>query len=98
MPNLLQHTLDTLKYNNRSQKDVEYCETENGWFTWKEFVSLADVSYNRIGSLVIPDLKIVGKDFIMTWTNDGDDQEWWFMELKPDKHPLHYKPISLLAS
>lgn len=98
MSNLLEHTLDTLKYNNRSQKDIEFCQTDAGWFSWRDFVAKADVTFNRIGAIVNPELKIVGKDFIMYWTINGDDQEWWFTEIKPDKPDEYHRPISLLAS
>ena len=96
MNNLLLETLKTLKANFRSESDILWCSTSIGWFSWKEFVELADINFNKIGALINPDLQIVGKDFIMYWTNNDNDQEWWFTSILPDKPETYHKPKSLL--
>jgi len=95
--NLLEYTLEVLHQNRRTQRDVQFCLTSNGWFNWRDFVSKADIEFNRADDPVNPELQIIGKDFIMSWTINEDDQEWWFMELTPDKPDKYYKPISLLV-
>lgn len=93
--NLLNHTLVVLQNNGKDPSDISYCQTAEGWFTWKEFVKLADIDYSR--SLINKDLQIIGNDFIMYWTVIDGDQEWWFVDITPNKPDYYQKPTTLLA-
>lgn len=95
MPNLFEYTLSTLREYDRSPKDVLFCQLNDSWFSWSDFRDLSDIEFNRIGGLVNPDLMILGRDFIMQWSVDGDDQEWWFIDHRPQKPPKRNKPVSL---
>lgn len=86
MTNLLQETLSVLKHYNLAPEDVQWCGSSDGryFFTWEQFVSLADIEYDKsYGIQVIArDLVIVGTDW---WLERGeyDGSEWWEHKTMP---------------
>jgi hypothetical protein len=84
--NLLQETLDVLQENGKTEKDILWCQNEEGWFTWEEFKKAADFVYDSgFGFVEIKEtLKIVGKDFWLE-RHEYDGSEWWEFKCQPTK-------------
>ena len=65
MINFLEETRNSLKFYDKKEEDVECCGSdEMGWFTWEEFIKLADFEYNGdYGAMEVPtDLIILGEN------------------------------------
>lgn len=85
--NLLKETLELLKENNKSEKDVEWVgNTKEFVISWEEFKKIANVGYyNGFGaSEIATDLILVGNDFWLT-RGEYDGSEWWEYHEKPKK-------------
>ncbi len=95
--NLLEETRDTLKESSIKESEVLWVGSKKIWFTWEEFVSLANVEYScGYGCAEIArDLIIVGKDF---WLERGeyDGSEWWEFKRMPEKPGQKEIPNSLI--
>lgn len=93
MINLLNHTFDILNNNGRTYQDILWLSINNTRFDWEDFKRLADKDYNPLE--INNTLQIVGKDFIMTWSKNETDGEWWFMEVLPEKPEQYLIPKTL---
>ncbi len=84
MINLLEETLDILKENNKTEKDVKWCGTTENEISWENFKEVADIKYdNGFGGQEIPNnLIVVGEDW---WLGRGeyDGSEWWVFYTLP---------------
>jgi len=94
--NLLQETLEILAENNKIPSDILWVGSLDYYFSWEEFVKIADVEYdNGYGSQkVASDLLIVGKDFYLE-REEYDGSECWAYKTMLSK-PIH--KIQLTAS
>ena len=64
--NLLKETLEVLEYVGKKPEDIEWCGSpEYGWFTWDEFVKIANIEYYEGAGAqkIAKDLVIIGKDW-----------------------------------
>lgn len=93
--NLLAETLRCLADNNRTNKDILFISLDNTWHNFKEFVGVADREMKP--TEINKSLQIIGNDFIMEWTCNGEDGEWWFIEVLPERPPFYKKPVSLIT-
>jgi hypothetical protein len=98
LTNLLQETLDALSANEKSPSDVEWVGSDDGWFTWDEFATVAAAAdYEAwFGSAkVAQDLIVSGNGF---WLERGeyDGSEWW--EFKTSKkRPVYRRAVDALT-
>ena len=78
MANLLNETIQILKYNGKSLNDVEWIGLQDGYITLDEFEKHADRYYdNGYGGVEVnDDLIIMGKDWYLT-RGEYDGSEWW---------------------
>lgn len=88
MANLLDETIETLKINGKTEKDVLWVGCNNFYTTWEHFKSVADIEYDEGfgGQQIATDLLVVGDNW---WLERGeyDGSEWWEFKELP-KHPL----------
>jgi hypothetical protein len=92
MRNLLKETTGFLAECGKSVDDVKWCGSEDfGWFTWPDFVALADKEYDDgYGSpKVCQDLQVVGTDWWLE-RHEYDGSEWWELKEHP-KRPAEYR-------
>lgn len=83
----LEETKEMLKECGKSPQDVRWCGSyEFGWFSWEEFVKVANFEYDEgFGAQeVARDLIIVGDDFWLE-RREYDGSEWWEMASFPGK-------------
>lgn len=90
--NLFSITLNSLLANKRLPRQVSWVEANGKGFSWEDFKTLADKDFDP--RKVNDTLKIVGTDFIMTWTKDDISAEWWFTEIMPEKPKVFKTPTS----
>lgn len=78
MTNLLQETLEVLKGNGKSPKDVIWVGDRENKTTWSNFESISNFQYDSGygGNEICDSLLVVGKDW---WLERGeyDGSEWW---------------------
>ena len=102
MGNLLKETLEVLKRHGKKPEDVKWCGSpEYGWFSWDEFVRVADVEYypSYCGDRVAYDLVIVGEDWWLErheW-HEFDNSDWWEFRTLPVKPEAHRVPRQLVS-
>lgn len=97
MTNLLEETLQKLKSNGKSKKDVLWCgSSEFGYFSFNHFIKVANFEYDDgYGSpKVAEDLVIVGKDFWLE-RHEYDGSEDWRYKKIPKKPEKMRKPLML---
>jgi len=84
MKNLLKETLQVLKDNDLTEKDVSWVGSLDHRISWSRFKVLANKDYDNGygGQQVCTDLLVVGKDWWLE-RHEYDGSEWW--EFK--KHP-----------
>jgi len=98
--NLLEETLECLKENRIKTDMIKFCMTDDGWFTWDEFVEIArDANYDNSYGLweIDKSLKIVGEDFYLE-RHEYDGSEWWEFKKVPQKPNEHAEKIKLLSN
>lgn len=97
MRNLKTETIEDLKQNGKTLKDVLWCGNEDfGWFTIEDFLELANKYYDNGygGAEVIKDLYIVGEDFWLE-RHEYDGSEWWEYKTMPKK-PDNYNKTKVV--
>jgi hypothetical protein len=84
MINLLQETLDTLKENGKSERDVIWAGCTDFQIPWKDFAEISNKEYDdSYGSNKVKmDLLIVGADFWLE-RHEYDGSEWWEFKTLP---------------
>jgi len=90
----LKETEEMLKECGKSPQDVRWCgSAEFGWFSWEEFVKLANFKYDTGFGLqeVAKDLMIVGDGFWLE-RREYDGSEWWECQGFPGKPKTHVTP------
>jgi len=84
--NLLQETLDTIKWGNKTPADVRWVGSFDGKYaiTWAEFEQLANIVYDSGygGQEIARDLIVVGDDWWLT-RSEYDGSECWTFNTKP---------------
>lgn len=98
MTNLLEETIKKLADNHKLPADVKWVGADTfGWFTWADFVKIANVEYYRgYGSAqVSEDLLVVGEDFWLE-RHEYDGSEWWEFKTMPQRPMLSRKPESVI--
>ena len=97
MENLLKETIEVLRDNGRSEKDVLWVGTKTHKITWENFKEIADVEYSSgFGAPeVAQDLIISGNGF---WMDRGeyDGSEWWNFN-EPISEPTETLEIKALT-
>jgi len=95
---LLDETVSHLKNHGYSPDDVEWVGCENYHFTWEEFKTLSDITYDSgYGCAEIRgDLIIVGNNWWIA-RNEYDGSEWWEFHTKPERPEKHAIPKSLIG-
>lgn len=81
--NLLKETLEVLQENNKTIADIIWVGTREMWFTWEQFIAVADFDYdNGFGSQKIAkDLIIVGNDFWFERSEYDGSEGWEFKQM-----------------
>ena len=89
--NLLEETIERLKENNKTTKDVEFVSADGTSFTWADFIIVADKEYDDgFGSPEVNlGLVVVGKDFWLERHEYDGSEHWEYKEL-----PTKLKPIN----
>jgi hypothetical protein len=87
MINLLVETIDVLRENNKTPKDVLWCSSNRGYFSFDEFVEKAqgidyDNGYGR--AEIFGELVIVGDNWWLERA-EYDGSEWWEFKTIPKK-------------
>ncbi len=84
--NLLTETIEALKENGQTPEQVMWCGTDDFWFTWEEFVALANKEYDDgFGAPEVDfNLLVVGKDWWLE-RHEYDGSEWWEYKQTPVK-------------
>lgn len=98
--NLLEETLEILRYNNKTPNDVVWVGSRNGKYveSWEEFAEQADRNYDNGygGEEVSVDLVVVGVDWwLERWEYDGS--EGWSFKKTPIPHRTAIKPGSIFV-
>lgn len=99
MTNLLEETIAVLKAHNRIPSEVRWVGAKSfGYFSWKEFVTLANVDYDSgYGApQVASDLLVVGNDFWLE-RHEYDGSEWWEFKAFPKKPEERAIPDRLIS-
>ena len=96
--NLLEETINTLKFCSKSPEDVIWVGNSTGWFTWDEFAKLANKEYdNDYGCVEVDfDLIIVGNNWWLE-RQEYNGSEWWDFKVYPQKPEKHNIPKTLFA-
>lgn len=88
MVNLLTETLNALKFNDKSEKDVIWVGCRNFKFSWEHYKTIANFEYDNGfgGNEISSDLVVVGDKW---WLSRGeyDGSEWFDYNEKP-KEPI----------
>lgn len=95
--NLLEETLRVLASVGKTPEDIAWVGGEHwGWFTWEEFVSIANIDYySSYGHPEIAtDLKVVGFGWWLE-RREYDGAEWWEYITIPTKPKEHKVPKRL---
>jgi hypothetical protein len=97
MKNLLKETIEELKNNGKTYKDVLWVGSKNGYSTWDDFEKVANIEYDNGygGNEIAMDLWIVGKDFWLE-RHEYDGSEWWEFKSIPIKPKAKRKLKSVL--
>ena len=95
--NLLQETIEMLRDNNKTPKDVKWVGGKGVKSTWENFAAVANKEYDDGfgGQEVAQDLLIVGEDWWLE-RHEYDGSEWWeFKQLpkEPEKQIVLIKVI-----
>ena len=96
--NLLEETILAINDYNKTIESIQYVRAEHGWFTWEEFIALANVDYDcGYGSQkVAMDLVIVGDNWYMD-RGEYDGQEWWEFHTPPQRPTEQIHPSRLVC-
>lgn len=84
--NLLEETVEELKENGKSEKDVLFVTDGNAWSSWEDFKKNANFDYDNGygGQEINLDLKVVGNDWWLD-RHEYDGSEWWEYKTLPAK-------------
>ena len=98
MVNLLQETESLLSDHGHSSKDVQWVGNGQIWFTWDEFMEIADTNYDNGfgGQQVAQDLIVVGKYWWLE-RHEYDGSEWWAYQTYPTKPDQRRVPPSVVS-
>jgi len=98
MSNLLKETLNVLKENGKSAKDVSWCGDDNYSFSWDVFKEKANTDYDSGygGSEVYIDLLIVGDGWWLE-RHEYDGAEWWEYKEQPVKPKREKTPNDIFC-
>ena len=100
MENLLKETIEDLKANGKTPKDVLWIGTSKHAFTWHDFetvAKLADYDSGFGSQKVASDLMVVGPDFYMD-RHEYDGSERWDYHSVPKKPDAWIKPKALTVN
>ena len=91
--NLLEETLQVLATNGKTLADVLWCGSPDFYFTWQDFVVVADTAnyYSGFGSQEVAcDLLVVGENWWLERYEYDGAERWEFKTLpvKPDTYNL----------
>ena len=86
MSNLLHETIDALKENGKTEKDIKWIGSNEVEIPQEMFLKMADVVYDAGygGQEVASDLMIVGDDWWLERA-EYDGSEWWEFKTMPNK-------------
>lgn len=93
-----EETLEILKENNLTEKDVLWCGSQEfGWFTWEDFLKVAPEDYDSGlgGQEIAKDFLIVGEDWWLE-RHEYDGSEWWEFKKLPKKPEKYNKPTTIM--
>ena len=96
MTNFLEETIGQLCTCELTPKDVRWVGNQDIWFSWDEFVTIADFSYDPgFGAQeVVSDIMVVGDGWYMD-RYEYDGSEFWDFHSVIEKPLVHHVPRSL---
>jgi hypothetical protein len=97
LTNLLEETVEVLTENGKTPADVQWVGSPAGWFTWEEFVAVAEHANYSAGfgsAQVAQDLVVVGDGFWLERA-EYDGSEWWAFKTTIARPKLHKQPDAL---
>jgi hypothetical protein len=97
--NLLQETIDDLKFAGKTTDDILWIGTRDVYFSWEDFKKVADTEYDGgFGSQkVAQDLMIVGNGWYMD-RHEYDGSESWSFHEPIQKPKVYLKPKALTVN
>jgi len=97
--NLLDETITTIQKCGYKLEDVDYVCGNERWFTWNDFISVANIEYDcgYGGAEVAIDLRVVMKDESYFERAEYDGSEWWRYVKKLEKPNIYNPPKKLIT-